>query len=929
MDEKKLLTNLDKVITQLQSIAVNIGVSTGVDKAGGKSKIKTSLSSEEKAKIKAETEEKSKIYKKTLGLGFNKEDTEKKGKIYAENLSKEFKNTLPELFSNIEIESDFSKEIVNELKILNNSVVKTFNTGFKNLESSIGKNLTDAFKKIPTQDPESFSKDIVNELQVLNSSVIQALVDGFQNIPQRNTTFDQSLIDKTANRFRIMFGIKPTSIVDINKNLSSIDRTLDDIKKKNITDSVKHGHSTNYLKEIRNTIKHVKDFFKSDLSDYFSRNEQNFSKLNSNVSDMTYYSQRLLINSDQDQAKKAEKGGGDGGIFSKLKNVAGFMLLGTGIFLIVQALVSSGSIDIGQTLKVIGVITALSFLFILLNKKSDDIRKGALSVGMLTAALLVVLPVLYLYKNMPFGDFLNGIIKFGIIIGLLIGTMSLIQKKDKDVRKSAMSMGIIAASMFIVIPVLYLFKNMPFGEFLNGIIKFGIVMGLLVGTMTLLQKRDSDVRKGAMSVGMLALAMFIVIPVLYLFKDMPFEDVLKGIIKFGIVVGALLGTMVLMSKINSSDVGKSVLGIAALSLVMGFLVIPLLQTLSTMPWETFGKGITMMGITLGVMLGTMYILGKVATSGIQLIAGLAALLGMTLLLNYFVETLTKFAYRPWEAITDGLTAAGISLVAFGAVVAAIGAMVSTGVGALIAAAGMAAILGLVFVMDKLADSLVKYNNVDGNRLSSVGTGLKDLGIGLMSLLGGSVAGIGASVVNGLSSLFGLDPVSQIQKFEKVDSEKIYKLGLGLKFMGEGLKAISTDVNLKPFVAELLSVTKPLTEFSGALDTFNKTYADFEKMTMNSEFKQVYQNKIESDKSIQEAIKNLNEQELSVQQMQLEQLQRNGELLRMIAEKTGGAGGGGTQVVGSSNSGTTVNAPGFATKTKYFNNLKLASMSING
>lgn len=869
MDEKKLLTNLDKVITQLQSIAVNIGVSTGVDKAGGKSKVKTSLSSEEKAKIKAETEEKSKIYKKTLGLGFNKEDTEKKGKIYAENLSKEFKNTLPQLLSNIEIESDFSKEIVDELKVVNNSVVKTLNSGFKNLDSSIGKNLTDAFKKIPTQDPESFSKDIVNELQVLNSSVIQALVDGFQNIPQGKSTFDQSLIDKTANRFRIMFGIKPTSIVDINKNLSSIDRTLDNIKKKNITDSVKHSHSTNYLKEIRNTIKHVKDFFKSDLSDYFNRNDQNFSKLNSNVSDMTYYSQRLLINSDQDQAKKAEKGGGDGGIFSKLKNVAGFMLLGTGIFLIVQALVNSGSIDIGQTLKVIGVITAFSLLFILLNKKTDDIRKGAISVGMLITAVLLVLPVLYLFKNMPFGDFLNGIIKFGI------------------------------------------------------------VMGLLIGSMTLLQKKDSDVRKGAITVGILAAAMFIVIPVLYLFKDMPFADLLNGIIKFGIVITALLGTMFLMSKITSSDVGKSILGIAALSLVMGFLVIPLLQTLSTMPWETFTKGIVMMGITLGVMLGTMYILGKVATSGIQLIAGLAALLGMTLLLNYFVETLTKFAYRPWEAITDGLTAAGISLVAFGAVVAAIGAMVSTGVGALIAAAGMAAILGLVFVMDKLADSLVKYNNVDGNRLSSVGTGLKDLGIGLMSLLGGSVAGIGASVVNGLSSLFGLDPVSQIQKFEKVDSEKIYKLGLGLKFMGEGLKAISTDVNLKPFVAELLSVTKPLTEFSGALDTFNKTYANFEKMTMNSEFKQVYQNKIESDKSIQEAIKNLNEQELSIQQMQLEQLQRNGELLRMIAEKTGGAGGGGTQVVGASNSGTTINAPGFATKTKYFNNLKLTSMSING
>ena len=119
------------------------------------------------------------------------------------------------------------------------------------------------------------------------------------------------------------------------------------------------------------------------------------------------------------------------------------------------------------------------------------------------------------------------------------------------------------------------------------------------------------------------------------------------------------------------------------------------------------------------------------------------------------------------------------------------------------------------------------------------------------------------------------------------------------------------------------MTKPLSEFSLALDAFSNAYNKIDKVKLKSE----YTVNVEKDDSIQNAIKSLHEQELQVQQAQLAQLQQNGEYLRMIASKEGGGGGYMPTSSGGGNSGGGISSPNFETKDSYMNNMKLATMSF--
>jgi hypothetical protein len=224
----------------------------------------------------------------------------------------------------------------------------------------------------------------------------------------------------------------------------------------------------------------------------------------------------------------------------------------------------------------------------------------------------------------------------------------------------------------------------------------------------------------------------------------------------------------------------------------------------------------------------------------------------------------------------------------------------------------------------LAVTLLKFNEINASQIGELGKSLVILGAGLLAFLGGSVAGAGAGIINGLTGFFGLDPASQIKKFESIDSEKIYKLGLGLSYIAKGLSDISAGkIDLKDITNQMIQMTKPLSDFSVALDAFSNAYNKIDKVKLKSE----YTVNVEKDDSIQNAIKSLHEQELQVQQAQLAQLQQNGEYLRMIASKEGGGGGYMPPSSGGEKSQGGISLPNFETKNSYMNNIKLASMSF--
>jgi hypothetical protein len=297
-------------------------------------------------------------------------------------------------------------------------------------------------------------------------------------------------------------------------------------------------------------------------------------------------------------------------------------------------------------------------------------------------------------------------------------------------------------------------------------------------------------------------------------------------------------------------------------------------------------------------------------------------------MGYLAEQLNKFAGLDWAAIGSSLALALVALGVFGAAVAGIGLLVLNPVVAPLLIGGAIAVAGLSLLMGLLAEALNKFSTIDANQIQQVGVGLLALGAGLVAFLAGMVGGVAAGAVSKLSGIFGLNPADQIKKFEKIDADKIFKLGTGLLFMGQGLKSLSTDINLEGITNQLIAMTVPLALFSTGLMLFTEAYKNLDTAIKGSEINRIYQMKIEADNGIQKALVDLNQKEVQILSEQLEELKRNGEYLRVIASS--GVGNNGMVSLGGNNSGGSKGSASiskFKTKDSYLNHLNLTTSAL--
>jgi hypothetical protein len=623
-----------------------------------------------------------------------------------------------------------------------------------------------------------------------------------------------------------------------------------------------------FLSSIKNSIsrqnKKTNDFF-IDLLFNFRNSQINQKVINENLDKIVGINQKLYDSSEEERKKKKA-----GVTMDKFKNILGLLGLGAGLYLIIQALTSAGDINISQILKVLGVMVVIVGLFIFISKVGSNIQNAAIAFGIISATVLfLVLPLMDKINKLSWDTILQSVLKMGLVMVACVGIM-----------------------------------------FLMGIIKAG------------------EAIKASLGLGILILGIqFLVIPFLEHLTKIDMEMMKTSLLKFGGLILPLIGIMFLMGIIKAGEAIKASLGIVIMIGLLGLIVIPFFEYLATLSFEPMLMGLLYTGLAILGLSGIAFLMGKLIGMGLKdILIGAVVVLGFTFLMGFLVDQLTKFADKPWKEILIGLGLATLAITAFGLVVAGIGALVANPVVATIVAAGGATVLGLILLMSGLAESLAKFKDVDAAQLEAVGKALLPLSVGLLALLGGSVGGAVSGIVNGLTGLFKIDPVSQIKKFETIDSEKIYKLGMGLKFMGEGLKTLSSgEIKLKDVVGEILLLTKPLIEFSGALNQFSEAYSKFDKVAMNSDLTKIYKMKVENDNTIQKAIMDLNQQELAVQQAQLEQLKLNGEFLKRIAE-----GGMGQNIISNNMQpqGDNISAPSFKTKDNYFTNLKLSTMSVS-
>jgi hypothetical protein len=212
------------------------------------------------------------------------------------------------------------------------------------------------------------------------------------------------------------------------------------------------------------------------------------------------------------------------------------------------------------------------------------------------------------------------------------------------------------------------------------------------------------------------------------------------------------------------------------------------------------------------------------------------------------------------------------------------------------------------LIDNLVNGVNKFNILDPIQLTYIGFGLRNLGMGIHEFLSGMYSK--STSILDIVKNFAL--IKFLKSFEEINGFKLEQLGVGLSLFSLGLIDLSSnDINFDNLISQIKNVIIPLTAFTFVLDKFNKVYTDFGRVASEMGLDQKIKMSFDSQNSIQEKILEIQKQELDIQNWQLEQLQENGRLLQVIADRISN----GSPIVnaGQNPSGSTVVAPSFSTK----------------
>jgi len=182
VDEKQLLSKLNAIVSELQAISTGLGASTGA----GKGKGQATLSRQELAKIKATADETAKVYKKTLGLGYNQKDADATAERFR------IKFGLTPFFNSM---NKYMKDIRDQLITLNKSFLKN------NLTNTLLPSLHNIEKSLVGMDKlKPKSSDFVKKWYTLSrvlrwDELRNRILDYLGKSDRKNSSINNSLLD--------------------------------------------------------------------------------------------------------------------------------------------------------------------------------------------------------------------------------------------------------------------------------------------------------------------------------------------------------------------------------------------------------------------------------------------------------------------------------------------------------------------------------------------------------------------------------------------------------------------------------------------------------------------------------------------------------------------------------------------------------------
>lgn len=330
------------------------------------------------------------------------------------------------------------------------------------------------------------------------------------------------------------------------------------------------------------------------------------------------------------------------------------------ILLIALTQISEMKINKMQIAGVIGAVMALSVAILLMS----------ISVGIL--------------GSMKLSTVAQGI---GAVMVLVLGMTTaakLLSKDSKTMIQGVGTMILMAAAInMLTIPIIAL-GLLPIKVIAQGVIAVGVLMGILVGFVLLMNKAASDLGKmAAISLMMVSFAFSIqmLVAAVAVMGYMDMNKLFQGIVGLSAVILLLVAIANLMPATAIVGAGSLILTAIAMNIAVGAIV--------QMADHSWGEILSSMGKLILVVAAIV----AVAYAAEGALIGIASLTILAFAINLFASALSNVAGLSWDALSNGLLAIGVGL---GILIAA-GYLAIGAAPGLIALAVAIGVLGLVVI----------------------------------------------------------------------------------------------------------------------------------------------------------------------------------------------------------------------------------------
>ena len=297
----------------------------------------------------------------------------------------------------------------------------------------------------------------------------------------------------------------------------------------------------------------------------------------------------------------------------------GFVIFGTAILILTQAVKQLGGLDLDDLAKGLVGVGVLMAELVLFMKVADLSGMGAIkSVGilLLAAAITVLADAVKKLSSINLGDLVKGLSGLAVML-TSIAIFINVAGNAKNVIATAASLTILSVAMNLFAAAIIKMGSMSWEEMGRGLISFGSALGVVTLALIALPK---DIFIKSLALMDVAGAMLLLSQALKAFSSMSWEEIAKSLTSLTVSLGVIIGAFVLLSK-TSSIVDALAFSVLAASITI---LAGALKTIGSM-------SLAQIGIALIGLAGAFTVIGVAATlltPAIPAILGLAAAIAL-------------------------------------------------------------------------------------------------------------------------------------------------------------------------------------------------------------------------------------------------------------------------------------------------------------